>query len=86
MHLCFDEISMKKKTIKKYEIWIKNLVKTQVYETKNYMYSSNRIDFDQLKWILIVKVNTYGQFLYYVRVFWGFFEPPTLLRKDVFTT
>ena len=27
-----------------------------------------------------------GPFLYYVRVFWGFFEPPTHLRKDVFTT
>ena len=24
--------------------------------------------------------------LYYVRVFWGFFEPPTHLRKDIFTT
>ena len=27
-----------------------------------------------------------GPFLYYVRVFWGFFEPPTHLRKDIFTT
>ena len=24
-----------------------------------------------------------GPFLYYVRVFWGFFEPPTHLRKDI---
>ena len=27
-----------------------------------------------------------GPSLYYVRVFWGFFEPPTHLRKDIFTT
>ena len=27
-----------------------------------------------------------GPSLYYVRVFWGFFEPPTHLRKDNFTT
>jgi hypothetical protein len=27
-----------------------------------------------------------GLSLYYVRVFWGFFEPPTHLRKDIFTT
>ena len=27
-----------------------------------------------------------GPFLYYVRVFWGFFEPPTHLGKDIFTT
>ena len=27
-----------------------------------------------------------GPFLYYVRVFWGFFEPPTHLRKNIFTT
>ena len=27
-----------------------------------------------------------GAILYYVRVFWGFFEPPTHLRKDIFTT
>ena len=26
-----------------------------------------------------------GPFLYYVRMFWGFFEPPTHLRKDIFT-
>ena len=26
-----------------------------------------------------------GPFLYYVRVFWGSFEPPTHLRKDIFT-
>ena len=25
-----------------------------------------------------------GPFLYYVKVFWGFFEPPTHLRKDIF--
>ena len=27
-----------------------------------------------------------GPFLYYVRVVWGFIEPPTHLRKDIFTT
>ena len=27
-----------------------------------------------------------GPSLYYVRVFWGFFEPPVHLRKDIFTT
>ena len=27
-----------------------------------------------------------GPFLYYVRVFLGFFEPPTHLGKDIFTT
>ena len=27
-----------------------------------------------------------GPFLYYVRVFWGFFELPTHLRKDIFTS
>ena len=27
-----------------------------------------------------------GPFLYYVRVFWGSSEPPTHLRKDIFTT
>ena len=27
-----------------------------------------------------------GPFLYYVRVFWGLFEPPTQLRKDIFKT
>ena len=27
-----------------------------------------------------------GQFLYYVRVFWGFFELPTHLCKDIFTS
>ena len=27
-----------------------------------------------------------GPFLYYVRVFWGFFETPTHLRKDIYTT
>ena len=27
-----------------------------------------------------------GPFLYYVRVFWDFFEPPTDLCKDIFTT
>ena len=26
-----------------------------------------------------------GTSLYYVRVFWDFFEPPTHLRKDIFT-
>ena len=31
-------------------------------------------------------ISTKGPFLYYVRVFWGFFEPPTHLRKDIFTT
>ena len=25
-------------------------------------------------------------FFYYVRVFWGFFEPPTHQRKDIFAT
>ena len=25
-----------------------------------------------------------GPSLYYVSVFWGFFEPPTHLRKDIF--
>ena len=27
-----------------------------------------------------------GPFSYYVRVFWGFFEPPTHLHKGIFTT
>ena len=27
-----------------------------------------------------------GPFLYYVRVFWGFFELPTHLHKSIFTT
>ena len=27
-----------------------------------------------------------GSSLYYVRVFWGFFQPPTHLRKDISTT
>ena len=31
-------------------------------------------------------LNYQGPFLYYVRVFWGFFEPPTHLRKDIVTT
>ena len=29
---------------------------------------------------------TKGPFLFYVKVFRGFFEPPTHLRKDIFTT
>ena len=27
-----------------------------------------------------------GAFIYYLRVFWSFLEPPTLLRKDIFIT
>ena len=30
--------------------------------------------------------STKGPSLYYVRVFWGFFEPTTYLRKDILTT
>ena len=34
----------------------------------------------------IAKNQGKGPFLYYVRVFWGFFEPPIHLHKDIFTT
>ena len=36
-------------------------------------------------WIFII-VFPKGPFLYYVSVFWGFFELPTHLGKDIFST
>ena len=32
------------------------------------------------------KKDYLGAFFYYVRVIWGFLEPPTHLYKDIFTT
>ena len=36
--------------------------------------------------VILQHIYHKGPFLYYVRVFWGLFEPPTHLRKDIFTT
>ena len=39
------------------------------------------------KWAYnLISKTAKGPFLYYVRVFRGFFEPPTHLRKEIFTT
>ena len=41
---------------------------------------------ESAKLVQVFAGTTKGPFLYYVRVYWGFFEPPTHLHKDIFTT
>ena len=51
-------------------------------------YVSAHNDFDKklTEYFLSISNFNKGPFLYYVRVVWGFFEPPTHLRKDNLTT
>ena len=51
-----------------------------------YAMVSKKIIILYIQQVGIILLWSKGPSLYYVRVFWAFFEPPTHLRKDIFTT